>query len=113
MAEGGCAGKRPEARDRGGDAARRGDFTAACQHSTLHYVYDLWVEQWRRRANGDVIVVRYADDTIVGFQHPKDAERFLIELKARLAQFALTLHPEKTRLIEFGRFAAGTDFGVV
>ena len=55
----------------------------------LHYVYDLWVEQWRRRANGDVIVVRYADDTIVGFQHPKDAERFLIELKARLAQFGL------------------------
>ena len=76
----------------------------------LHYVYDLWVEQWRRRANGDVIVVRYADDTIVGFQYPKDAERFLIELKARLAQFALTLHPEKTRLIEFGRFAAENRF---
>jgi RNA-directed DNA polymerase len=72
----------------------------------LHYVYDLWVEQWRRRANGDVIVVRYADDTIVGFQHQTDAERFLIELKARLAQFALSLHPEKTRLIEFGKFAA-------
>ena len=72
----------------------------------LHYVYDLWVEQWRRRANGDVIVVRYADDTIVGFQHQGDAERFLIELKARLAQFALSLHPEKTRLIEFGKFAA-------
>jgi RNA-directed DNA polymerase len=72
----------------------------------LHYVYDLWVEQWRRRVNGDVIVVRYADDTIVGFQHQGDAERFLIELKARLAQFALSVHPEKTRLIEFGKFAA-------
>jgi RNA-directed DNA polymerase len=77
----------------------------------LHYVYDLWVEQWRRRApslksGGDMIVVRSADDTIVGFQHQTDAERFLIELKARLAQFALSLHPEKTRLIAFGKFAA-------
>ena len=72
----------------------------------LHHVYDQWVEQWRRRANGDVIVVRYADDTIVGFQHQRDAERFLTELRARLAQFGLSLHPEKTRLIEFGKFAA-------
>jgi RNA-directed DNA polymerase len=73
----------------------------------LHYVYDLWVEQWRtRHARGDVIVVRYADDTIVGFQHRQDAERFLIDLKERLAKFALSLHPEKTRLLEFGRFAA-------
>ena len=71
----------------------------------LHHVYDQWVEQWRRRANGDVIVVRYADDTIVGFQHQRDAERFLTELRARLAQFGLSLHPEKTRLIEFGKFA--------
>ena len=69
----------------------------------LHYVYDLWVQQWRKRhATGDVIVVRYADDTIVGFQHQQDAERFLKDLKDRLAQFALSLHPEKTRLIEFG-----------
>ena len=74
----------------------------------LHYVYDLWVEQWRtRHARGDVIVVRYADDTIVGFQHRQDAERFLIDLKERLAKFALSLHPEKTRLLEFGRYAAG------
>ena len=73
----------------------------------LHYVYDLWVQQWRKRhAKGDTIVVRYADDTIVGFQHRHDAERFLIDLKERLAQFALSLHPEKTRLIEFGRYAA-------
>jgi RNA-directed DNA polymerase len=74
----------------------------------LHYVYDLWVEQWRtRHAKGDMIVVRYADDTIVGFQHQQDAERFLIDLKERLAKFALSLHPEKTRLLEFGRYAAG------
>ena len=73
----------------------------------LHYVYDLWVQRWRKRhATGDMIVVRYADDTIVGFQHRRDAERFLNDLKNRLAQFALSLHPEKTRLIEFGAFAA-------
>jgi RNA-directed DNA polymerase len=73
----------------------------------LHYTYDLWVQQWRRRhATGDMIVVRYADDTIVGFQYRQDAERFQSDLKERLAQFALSLHPEKTRLIEFGKFAA-------
>jgi RNA-directed DNA polymerase len=73
----------------------------------LHYVYDLWVEAWRRRnATGDMIVVRYADDTIVGFQHQKDAERFLADLKERIAKFALELHPDKTRLIAFGRFVA-------
>jgi len=73
----------------------------------LHYVFDLWVRQWRtRHATGDVIVVRYADDFIVGFQHRHEAERFLQELRERLGKFGLTLHPEKTRLIEFGRFAA-------
>jgi RNA-directed DNA polymerase len=73
----------------------------------LHYVYDLWVEQWRtRHARGDMIVVRYADDTIVGFQHRQDAERFLIDLKERLAKFALSLLPEKTCLLEFGRYVA-------
>lgn len=73
----------------------------------LHYVYDLWVEQWRKRkATAEVIVIRYADDTIVGFQRHADAERFLRELRERLATFGLDLHPEKTRLIEFGRFAA-------
>jgi RNA-directed DNA polymerase len=73
----------------------------------LHYVYDLWVQQWRQRhARGAMIVVRYADDTVVGFEHRADAERFLAELRVRLAEFALELHPEKTRLIEFGRHAA-------
>jgi RNA-directed DNA polymerase len=73
----------------------------------LHYVYDLWVHAWRKqRATGDLVVVRYADDTIVGFQHRSDADSFLSDLKERLARFSLTLHPEKTRLLEFGRFAA-------
>jgi len=73
----------------------------------LHYVYDLWVQQWRQRqAHGDVIVVRYADDTIVGFEHKSDAEQFLCDLKERFRKFGMELHPEKTRLIEFGRFAA-------
>jgi len=73
----------------------------------LHYVFDLWVQQWRkRRASGDVIVVRYADDFVLGFQHRRDAECFLAELRERFARFNLTLHPDKTRLIEFGRFAA-------
>src|SRR5689334_22790817 len=72
----------------------------------LHYVYDLWVRQWRhRRATGDMIVVRYADDTIVGFEHRHDAELFLRDLAGRLARFGLDLHPGKTRLIEFGRHA--------
>jgi len=73
----------------------------------LHYVLDLWVQQWRsRHAHGDVIFVRYADDFVVGFQHRGDAECFRHELRERLAQFGLELHPDKTRLIEFGRFAA-------
>ena len=73
----------------------------------LHYVFDLWAHQWRgRHARGDVIVVRYADDFVVGFQHRSDAERFLSELRERFAKFNLELHPEKTRLIEFGRYAA-------
>jgi len=73
----------------------------------LHYVFDLWVQQWRTRsATGDLIVVRYADDFVVGFQHRGDAERFLRELGGRFEKFGLSLHPDKTRLIEFGRFAA-------
>ena len=72
----------------------------------LHYVFDLWVEVWRNRtASGDVMVVRYADDLVVGFEHRAEAERFLEEFRERLAKFGLELHPEKTRLIEFGRFA--------
>ena len=73
----------------------------------LHYALDLWVKRWRlREATGDMIIVRYADDFIVGFQHASDARRFLDEMRKRLDEFALSLHPEKTRLIEFGRFAA-------
>ena len=73
----------------------------------LHYVFDLWADQWRQRhARGDVILVRFADDYVAGFEHRDDAERFLADLRGRLAQFGLELQPEKTRLIEFGRFAA-------
>jgi RNA-directed DNA polymerase len=73
----------------------------------LHYVLDLWAQRWRRcEATGDMIIVRYADDVIVGFEHEGDARRFLDAMRARLEEFALSLHPDKTRLIEFGRFAA-------
>jgi len=72
----------------------------------LHYVFDLWADVWRRKvAKGDVLVVRYADDLVLGFQLKADATRFLQEFKERLAQFTLELHPDKTRLIEFGRYA--------
>jgi group II intron reverse transcriptase/maturase len=73
----------------------------------LHYVFDLWAQQWRqRRAQGNIIIVRYADDIVAGFEHEADAKRFLAELRQRMAEFALTLLPDKTRLIEFGRRAA-------
>jgi RNA-directed DNA polymerase len=73
----------------------------------LHYVFDLWAERWRRRdATGDMIIVRYADDLVVGFQHEGDARRFLDAMRERFEEFALSLHPDKTRLIEFGRHAA-------
>jgi RNA-directed DNA polymerase len=72
----------------------------------LHYVFDLWVNRWRNKyASGEVVVVRYADDTIVGFQYLADAERFLEHFRERLRKFGLELHPDKTRLVEFGRFA--------
>jgi group II intron reverse transcriptase/maturase len=72
----------------------------------LHYVFDLWTRQWRKsQAQGDVIVVRFADDFVVGFQRREDGERFMSELRERLARFGLELHSEKTRLIEFGRYA--------
>lgn len=72
----------------------------------LHYVFDLWTQRWReRRSHGDMIVVRYADDTVLGFEHHEDAERFLQDLHDRLARFGLSLHPDKTRLIEFGKKA--------
>ena len=69
----------------------------------LHYVFDLWVEAWRKKvAQGDVVVVRYADDGVVGFERREDAERFLADVQARFQQFGLEVHPDKTRLIEFG-----------
>lgn len=71
----------------------------------LHYVLDVWVQAWRSKAHGDVIVVRYADDFVMGFQYRKEAERLLEELKDRFAAYGLEIHSEKTRLIEFGRFA--------
>ena len=73
----------------------------------LHYVFDLWAERWRRReATGDVIIVRYADDIVVGFEHEADARRFWDAMQRRFEEFALSLNPDKTRLIEFGRHAA-------
>jgi hypothetical protein len=73
----------------------------------LHYVFDLWVRVWRRKqARGDMIVVRFADDVVLGFQHRSDAEQCWKELAERLRKFRLELHPDKTRLLEFGPFAA-------
>ncbi len=73
----------------------------------LHYVFDLWADWWRRHdAHGEVIIVRFADDFTMGFEYQEDAQRFLVELRERFARFGLELHPDKTRLIEFGRFAA-------
>jgi RNA-directed DNA polymerase len=73
----------------------------------LHYAFDLWAKRWRRReATGDMIIVRYADDIVVGFEHESDARHFWEAMRERLQEFSLSLHPEKTRLIEFGRFAA-------
>ena len=73
----------------------------------LHYVLDLWAERWRRHeATGAMIIVRYADDLVAGFEHEDDARRFLAALDERFGKFALSLHPDKTRLIEFGRHAA-------
>jgi RNA-directed DNA polymerase len=73
----------------------------------LHYCFDLWAERWRRQeARGDMIIVRYADDLALGFENKDDARRFLDAMRTRLEEFALSLHPDKTRLIEFGRFAA-------
>jgi group II intron reverse transcriptase/maturase len=78
----------------------------------LHYVFDLWAHRWRgREARGDVIVVRFADDFVLGFERREEAERFLAELRERFARFGLALHPEKTRLIEFGRYAAANRRG--
>jgi len=72
----------------------------------LHYVFDLWVQRWRKKqARGDIVVVRFADDFVVGFEHRYEATQFLAELRERFAKFGLELHPDKTRLVEFGRYA--------
>jgi len=84
-----------------------GSISPLAANLYMHYVFDLWVQRWRRtEARGDVVIVRYLDDFIVGFEIRKDAEQFLSALRERLGQFGLTLHPDKTRLLEFGRYAA-------
>lgn len=84
-----------------------GSISPLLANMYLHYVFDLWSHQWReKQARGDVIVVRFADDFVMGFQHRYEAHQFLDELRERLAKFGLELHPDKTRLIRFGRFAA-------
>jgi len=72
----------------------------------LHYVFDLWANKWRRKADGDVIMVRFADDIVLGFQYEREARKFVREMKERFRKFNLELHSEKTRLLEFGRFAS-------
>jgi RNA-directed DNA polymerase len=93
--------------DSGEGTPQGGSLSPLLANIYLHYVLDLWSDHWRKtQARGNVIVVRFADDFIVGFQYQDDAERFLGELRGRLAKFSLELHPEKTRLIEFGPHAA-------
>jgi hypothetical protein len=78
----------------------------------LHYVFDLWIQRRRtKQAQGDIVVVRFADDFVVGFEHRHEAERFLVELRERFTKFGLELHPDKTRLIEFGRYAGRHRLG--
>ena len=85
----------------------RGVISPLLANIYLHYVLDLWVQAWRKKvAQGDMIAVRYADDAVLGFQYREEAERFLADLRERLQKFGLELHPDKTRLIEFGRYAA-------
>jgi RNA-directed DNA polymerase len=83
-----------------------GSISPLAANLYMHYVFDLWVQRWRRAvARGEMVIVRYLDDFIVGFQYRDDAERFLKALRERLGQFSLSLHPDKTRLLEFGRYA--------
>jgi len=88
-------------------AVQGGSISPLLANLYLHYGFDLWTQRWRRQpGRGEMIVVRYADDFIVGFEHERDADAFLAELRDRFTQFGLELHPDKTRLLEFGRFAA-------
>jgi RNA-directed DNA polymerase len=89
-----------------GGTVQGGSISPLLANIFLHYVFDLWVQRWRqKRARGEVVVTRFADDFIVGFEHRHEAEQFLGELRQRLAQFGLELHPDKTRVVEFGRYA--------
>ena len=87
-------------------AVQGGSVSPLLSNLYLHYVFDLWAQRWRqKRAHGDVIIVRFADDFVVGFEYRAEAEQFLAELRERFAKFELDLHPDKTRIIEFGRYA--------
>ena len=93
--------------DRGEGVPQGSSISPLLSNVYLHYVFDLWVQRWRQRqARGDVVVVRFADDIVIGFQHQDEAMQFQEALRHRFAPFNLALHPEKTRLIEFGRYAA-------
>jgi group II intron reverse transcriptase/maturase len=83
-----------------------GSISPLLSNIYLHYVFDLWANKWRKTVFGDVVMVRFADDVVLGFQHEYEARKFLKEVKERFQKFSLELHPKKTRLIEFGRFAA-------
>jgi group II intron reverse transcriptase/maturase len=88
-------------------AVQGGSISPLLANVYLHYVFDLWTQRWRRQpGRGEMIVVRYGDDFVVGFEHERDANAFLAELRERFAQFGLELHPDKTRILEFGRSAA-------
>jgi hypothetical protein len=88
-------------------AVQGGSISPLLANLYLHYVFDLWTHQWRRKpGRGEMIVVRCADDFVVGFEHERDAEAFLAALRERFARFGLELHPDKTRILEFGRYAA-------
>ena len=88
-------------------APQGGSASPLLSNVYLHYAFDLWAQNWRRKqAHGDMVIVRFADDVVLGFQHRADAERFRVELEERFRKFNLELHPEKTRLLEFGPFAA-------
>lgn len=88
-------------------AVQGGSISPLLANIYLHYAFDLWAHRWRNQpGHGDVIVVRYADDFAVGFEHERDARAFLSDLRERFAKFGLELHPDKTRILEFGRFAA-------
>src|SRR5947207_2756596 len=106
MAEGGSVGRRAMAGEPSRDPPRGSGLTDVA-NLYLHYAFDLWANQWREKtAQGDMIVVRYADDMVLGFERRKEAEAFLEQMGERMRKFGLELHAEKTRLIEFGRYAA-------